>query len=85
MTDREIDREILTPTARLLLWLYDQGGMVEFKVARKQHGSKIYPQLYRLALLGLVTIDNNNRIINITENGKRIASCIKQCIRHTNN
>ena len=80
MTDREIDREILTPTARLLLWLYSQGGEVELRVARKEHGSKIYPQMYRLALLGLLEI-TDNRIIKITEKGRKLASCLTSCIK----
>ncbi|MCE4607308.1 MAG: hypothetical protein F7B59_08300 [Desulfurococcales archaeon] len=79
MTDRQIDRELLTASARVLLWIHDNEP-VEWSKARREFGSNIYPQAYKLALLGFLDI-SENKILKLTNKGREIASCLKKCVR----
>ena len=83
MTERDIDSEaLLTPAARLLLWLYREGGEVPLAKARSTHGSKIQSHIYKLALHGLVEVSGEARgkRLLLTAKGRAIAACLEKCL-----
>ena len=82
MTDRDIDRDMLTPAFRFLLDLarMQQYVNVPFFIStlRKQYGTKIYNYIYKLAMYQLIHFSNGE--VYVTEKGLKLANCIKKCI-----
>ena len=84
--DRETFRLMVTPTGRLLTEIIRRyGETVSWAELMKEYGSKIYQQLYPLALNGLVIIQNEGRgkQVTVTDKGKRIVECITKCFNDT--
>ncbi|MFN3267988.1 MAG: hypothetical protein ACK416_01880 [Zestosphaera sp.] len=73
----ELEKELLTTTGRLLLFLGRSGGLATFTEARKFIGSQIYYALKQAATLGLVV--EEERKIKLTEKGKTLAECLTKC------
>ena len=73
---REIET-LLTGAAQFLIWLRDKDS-VSIGQARRELGTKVYNYAYKLAILGLVYIDENN-IIKLTDKGKKLVNCIINC------
>ena len=74
--------QIITPTGRLLIEITRKyGETISWTELRKEYGSKIYPQLYSLALNGLVIIEGEGRgkQVKVTNNGKRLVDCLTNC------
>ncbi len=81
--DRETIDLLLTGPGKFLLWLYERQrdrGQTEISLgeARRVLGSKVYTHAYKLALIGLIEIINNNKI-KLTDSGKGLASCFLHC------
>ncbi len=86
MTDRDIDRDMLTPAFRFLLDLarIQTHVNVPFLIGelRRQYGTKVYNYIYKLAMYRLVYFSNGQ--VYITEKGLKLANCIKKCITEYN-
>ncbi|MEO3993823.1 MAG: hypothetical protein QN229_05940 [Desulfurococcaceae archaeon TW002] len=74
----ELEKELLTTTGRLLLFLGRSGGLATFTEARKFIGSQIYYALKQATTLGLV-LEEEERKIKLTEKGKMLAECLAKC------
>ena len=84
--DKETFRLMVTPTGRLLAEITRRyGETARWAELRKEYGSKIYQQLYPLALNGLVVIQGEGRgkQVTVTDKGKRIVECITKCFNDT--
>ncbi len=80
--DSGIFRLIVTSVGRLLLEIYrNHGETVSWAELRREYGSKIYQQVYPLALHGLVAIEGEGRgrTVKITTRGLGLISCILKC------
>lgn len=74
----ELEKELLTTTGRLLLFLGKRGGLATFTDARRVIGSQIYYALKQATTLGLVVEEEGKRI-RLTERGKVLAECLTRC------
>lgn len=75
----ELEKELLTTTGRLLLFLGKSGGLATFTDARRVIGSQIYYALKQATTLGLVVEEEEGRRIRLTERGRVLAECLTRC------
>jgi len=75
----ELEKELLTTTGRLLLFLGRSGGLATFTDVRRVIGSQIYYALKQAITLGLVVEEEEGRRIRLTERGRILAECLARC------
>ena len=73
--------EICGTRALLLVEIYRMYREIDTEITiselRKKFGTKVYSNIYKLALLELITIEND--IIKLTEKGEKISKCLYNC------
>jgi len=77
----ELEKELLTTTGRLLLFLGRGGGSATFTDARRFIGSQIYYALKQAITLGLVVEEEEGRKIRLSEKGRALAECLVRCFQ----
>ena len=77
----ELEKELLTTTGRLLLFLGRNKGLATFTEVRKVIGSQIYYALKQAITLGLVVEEGEGKKIRLTEKGSMIAECLVKCFQ----
>lgn len=75
----ELEKELLTTTGRLLIFLGKSGGLATFTDARRVIGSQIYYALKQAITLGLVVEEEEGRRVRLTERGRALAECLARC------
>ncbi len=77
----ELEKELLTTTGRLLLFLGRSGGSATFTDARRFIGSQIYYALKQAITLGLVVEEEEGRKVRLSERGRALAECLVKCFQ----
>ncbi len=88
MPEGEIVRQLCGAPCELLLEIYamtqsERQTQIRLAELRRRLGSKVYANAYKLAMLGLVIV-YDNKVVELTEYGVKIASCLYSCLHSTN-